>query len=88
MKIDKQFILRQIAGDYVIIPAGKTTLEFNGLITVNEQGAFLWQQLQTECSQEDLVNAVLEEYEIDCDTAQADVAEFVTVLRQRGMLTE
>ena len=43
MKIDKQFILRQIAGDYVIIPAGKTTLEFNGLITVNEQGAFLWQ---------------------------------------------
>jgi hypothetical protein len=88
MKIDKQFILRQIAGDYVIIPAGKTTLEFNGLITVNEQGAFLWQQLAQECTEEDLVNAVLEEYEIDRATAQADVAEFVTVLRQRGMLTE
>lgn len=88
MKIDKQFILRQIAGDYVIIPAGKTTLEFNGLITVNEQGVFLWQQLAQERTEEELVNAMLEEYEVDRATAQTDVAEFVAVLRQRGMLAE
>ena len=53
MIIDKQYILRQIAGDYVIIPTGKTTLEFNGMITVNEQGAFLWKKLGTEITEED-----------------------------------
>lgn len=88
MKIDKQYILRQIAGDYVIIPTGKTTLEFNGLITVNEQGAFLWEQLGTETTEEQLVEAVLEEYEIDRQTARADVAEFLAILRQCSMLDE
>lgn len=88
MKIDRQYILRQIAGDYVIIPTGKTTLEFNGMITVNEQGAFLWKQLGTETTEEKLVDAVLEEYEIDRQTAQADVAEFLAILRKCNMLSE
>jgi len=35
MRVDKEFVLREIAGDYIIIPTGKTVLEFNGLITVN-----------------------------------------------------
>ena len=38
----------EIAGDYVIIPTGKTVLKFNGLITVNEVGAYLWKLLQKE----------------------------------------
>lgn len=42
MKVEKEFVLREIAGDYIIIPTGKTVLDFNGLITVNEVGASLW----------------------------------------------
>ena len=45
MRVKKDFILREIAGDYIIIPTGKTALEFNGLITVNEVGASLWNML-------------------------------------------
>ena len=52
MKIEKDFILREIAGDYVIVPTGKTALEFNGLITVNELGAFIWEKLQQETTEE------------------------------------
>ena len=48
MKIQKEFVLREIAGDYVIIPTGKTALTFNGLITVNEVGAELWKMLQSD----------------------------------------
>lgn len=88
MKIDKQFILRRIAGDYVIIPTGKTTLDFNGLITVNEQGAFLWERLRQEVTQQELVAALLSEYEVDEATASADVEEFLAILRQCGMLKE
>jgi hypothetical protein len=88
MKIDKQFVLRQIAGDYVIIPTGKTTLDFNGLITVNEQGAFLWEKLSQDTTQAELVAALLEEYEVDEPTARADVEEFLAILRQCRMLNE
>lgn len=88
MKIDKQFILRKIAGDYVIIPTGRTTLDFNGLITVNEQGAFLWERLRQDVTEGELVDAILAEYEVDEATAAADVEEFLTILRQCGMLSE
>lgn len=86
MKIDKEFILRKIAGDHVLIPTGKTALSFNGMITVNEQGAFLWQKLRDEISEEQLVDAMLEEYEVDRQTAQADVKEFLEVLRNCKIL--
>jgi hypothetical protein len=86
MKIDKQFILRKIAGDYVIIPTGKTALEFNGMITVNEQGAFLWQQLSGETTEEQLVDALLNEYDVDRQTAQEDVSEFLQVLQHYDIL--
>lgn len=82
MKIDDTFVLRQIAGDYVILPTGKTTLNFNGMITVNEQGAFLWKLLQQETTTDALVAAILEEYETDEATARADVEDFLEVLRQ------
>ena len=65
MKVEKEFVLREIAGDYVIIPTGQTVLYFNGLITVNEIGAFLWNLLQDEVTVEDLVKAVLDEYDVD-----------------------
>ena len=48
MKIDKNFVLREIAGEYIIIPTGRTALEFNGLITVNEVGMELWKMLQED----------------------------------------
>lgn len=80
MKIEKEFVLREIAGDYVIIPTGKTVLEFNGLATINEVGVFLWKLLQDEISEDELVKRLLEEYDVDEETARADVAEFIEVL--------
>lgn len=86
MKIEKEFILREIAGDYVIIPTGKTTLELNGLITVNELGAFLWEKLQQDITKEELVEAVLAEYEIDQETVEKDVEEFLQELVKNKIL--
>jgi hypothetical protein len=88
VRISDQFILRQIAGEYIIIPTGQTTLKFNGMITVNEQGAFLWEALKEEITEDALVDAVLAEYDTDRQTAQVDVAEFLEVLRQKRILNE
>lgn len=88
MKIQKEFVLREIAGDYVIIPTGKTTLTFNGLITVNEVGAALWKMLQSEKSLDDLVQDILDEYDVEESVAREDIQEFLETLRKNGILEE
>ena len=55
MRVDDGFVLREIAGDYVIIPTGKTVLDFNGMITVNEVGVSIWKMLQEETTFENIV---------------------------------
>lgn len=86
MKIQKEFVLREIAGDYVIIPTGKTVLTFNGLITVNEVGADLWKMLQSEVTFEDLLQGILGTYDVDEETAREDIQEFLDTLIEGGIL--
>lgn len=88
MKVEKEFVLREIAGDYVIIPTGQTVLYFNGLITVNEIGAFLWNLLQNDVTQEQLVKAVLDEYDVDEVTAREDIQDFLETLLKGGIMEE
>lgn len=86
MRVQKEFVLREIAGDYVIIPTGKTVLAFNGLITVNEVGADFWKMLQSDVTFEELLRGILEEYEVDEETAREDIREFLEKLQQGGIL--
>lgn len=86
MKVDKEFVLREIAGDYIIIPTGKTVLDFNGLITVNEVGADLWNMLQEEVTMDDLVQGILKEYEVEEEVAREDIQEFLVTLEKSGIL--
>ena len=86
MKISKDFIMREIAGDHVIVPTGSTVMDFNGLIMVNELGAFLWERLQQETTLEELTKNVLDEYEDDENTAGQDIEEFINKLKEGGIL--
>ena len=88
MRIFKEFILREIAGDYIIIPAGKTVLDFNGLITVNEVGVSLWNMLQNEVTFEELVQGILDEYDVEESVAREDVQEFLAALIDVGIITK
>ena len=88
MRINKEFVLREIAGDYVIIPTGQTVLEFNGLITVNEVGVSIWNMLQEEVTEDDLVNGILNEYEVEEDVAREDIREFIDTLVAGNILAK
>lgn len=88
MHIEKEFVLREIAGDYIIIPTGKTVLEFNGLITVNEVGVTLWNMLQEEVTVDQLVQGVLTEYDVDEEVAREDIQEFLDTLDKGGILVK
>lgn len=86
MKIKPDFALRQIAQNWVVIPVGEQMLTTAGIMTVNESGAFLWKQLEQETSPEQLVQAMLSEYDVSPETARQDVLEFLEKLQDVGCI--
>ena len=88
MKINENFVLRQIADTWVVLPLGDATLDFNGMITLNETGSYLWSVLEGGCDQSQLVDALLSEYEVSREQAEADVEEFLGKLRNIDCLEE
>lgn len=86
MRLKKELIRREIAGDVLLVPVGGTVLENNGLFALNELGAFLWDRLETAADEETLVQAVLAEYEVDETTARTDTAAFLQKLREMDIL--
>ena len=86
MKIIKEFILREIAGECILVPTGKTSQEFNGMITVSDTARFIWENLEKTDSFQELVELMLEEYEIDEETAKRDAAGLITALLKNGFI--
>ena len=88
MKLKYEFSVREIMGEYALVPMGESALRLNGMILTNAVGAFVCEQLASDTTQEALVHAVLNEFEIDEKTAQTDVAEFLEYLRTAQLLSE
>ncbi len=86
MKVKDSFVLRKIAGSNVVVPIGSETADFNGMMTLNETGAMLFEMLSKDRSIEDLTNAMLSEYDVSAADAEADVKAFVETLEKSGML--
>ena len=86
MKIKENFILRKVADSYIVVPVGSMTLNFNGIINLNETGAFLFEKLQQGAEREDLVSALLEEYDVAPDRAANDVDVFIQKVRDADVL--
>ena len=80
MKIKSTFSLRSIAGNFVVLPLGEATMNFNGMLTLNETGVILWRALEGGCTREDLINALLNEYDVSLGDAERDVDEFIAKL--------
>ena len=88
MKINNNFILKEIAGSFMVVPVGNELVDLNAMITLNESGAFLWKLLMEDSTEYELVTAMLKEYDIDINTATEDIREFVNNLRKIGALDE
>lgn len=86
MRVSKDLILREIAGEYILIPVGKAALKIHGMINLSESGAFLWKLLQNDCTEEALTDALLTEYDVDRETAAGDVRSFIEQMEKVGIL--
>lgn len=86
MKIKKGFMLREIVGQWVVVPLGDRVVEFNGIMTLSESGALLWRILENDVMEEVILQAVLKEYDIDEETARIDIQEFIMTLKEKDLL--
>lgn len=86
MKLKDGFMLREIAGTWVVVPIGKRVVEFNGLMTLSESGALLWKLLEAGAERDKLISALLSEYEVDKNTAEADIDEFLSEIIDKGLI--
>ena len=86
MKIKNEYIMRNIAGDDVLVPIGKTVTDFNGLIILNEMAKFIWEKMIEVESEEELLNCILDEYEVEKYVAKADLDEFLNILKENNII--
>ncbi len=88
MKTKKGFMLRSVGNRHVVVAIGKASEEFNGLITLNDSGAFLWTELSKGCTYDELLAKMLETYEVDEATAKAGLDQFLKTARDADLIEE
>ena len=88
MKLKPDFVLRQVADTWVVLPVGKASVDFNAMLTLNDSGAILWKALEQGGDAEALADTLCEQYEVDRATALADAEKFLAKLEQVGCLSD
>ena len=86
MKTHPDFILRQIAGENILVPCGESTLCLNGLINMNSTALFIWQNINDAKKLDELTARVVNSFEVDEETARRDVNGLVAEMIQCGMV--
>lgn len=85
MKIKEDFILRKIADSYIVVPVNDLTLNFNGIINLNETGAFLFEILQKGATVEELKEKMLAEFDVSPEKASKDIDAFIQKAKDAGV---
>ncbi len=86
MKKSEEFILKEMGGNYILVPYGDKSIDFNGIVTLNDTAKYLWAVANTEFTETDLVNALLTEYDVDEARAKESVKNFIESLTKVGAI--
>jgi methyltransferase-like protein len=73
----KSIVTTKTGNEYVLVPVANNIADMNSVYTLNETGAFIWEHINGENSVEDIINEMMEEYEVDFITASEDVYSFI-----------
>lgn len=83
MKIKRDYVLSQFVDEWIVVPLGGESDRLHGVLSLNETGAFLWNIVnEDDKTEEELVSALIGEYEVDLQTAKNDVRNFVDKLKE------
>ncbi len=88
MKLKKGIVTNSIDGESFAIATGEAAKEFNGLVKNNPTAAFIFELLKTEQTEDSIVAAMLEKYEVDEPTVRADVKELLALLKSKNLIED
>ena len=88
MKAREGFILRNLAGEYLLMPKGERIKSYDSVVLMNELSAFVWGKMQNPVTQSDLLEAVLNEYDVDEKTAREDLDGLLAELKEAGVIDD
>ena len=86
MRVKKEYMIRNIAGQDIIVATGNAAMKYNGLLTVSPTGRFILEHYQEAKDISDLIRMVLDEFEVDADTAARDVVGFTNAMLEKGFI--
>ena len=86
MKIKGEYIIREIAGEHLLVPVGETALELNVMVILNPVGAEIWSGLEAGWDENAILSDLLEHFEVSAETAKQDMDEFLQDLKSAGLL--
>lgn len=82
-------MLREICGEWTIVPMGERLMEFNGMMRLNETGAFIWKCMEQETTAGQVAEKLFAEYNLSSrEQAQEEVEAFVANLRKEGLVED
>ena len=88
MVISDNFVLMDVADEYMLVPVGETAKSMKGIIAVNEPVFILLKRMAEPKSKEDLVSILTENYDVDVETASRDVSTMIKKLLELGVIGE
>ncbi len=88
MKVKSGFVVHTVGGETVAVASGELAMEFNGMVKLKGTGAFLFELLQNDITEEELVTRLAEEYIVDVAIAKRDVRAFLASLENAGLIEQ
>lgn len=88
MKLKNGIVTNSIDGESFAIATGEASKRFNGLIKNNPTAAYIFELLKTEQTEESIVKAMMDKYEVDEATVKADVNELLNLLKSKNLIEE
>lgn len=88
MRLKSNFVLRNVAGSWVVLPIADQALDFNGMLTLNQSGVLLWRALEQGGNRTTLASALTDVYDVSFEEALADVNAFLQKLYEAGCIEE
>ena len=88
MKLNGEFVIRQITDEILAVPIGPTALKFNGMIMLNDVSKVIWSCLENQTDPDRITAAVTDAFAVTEEEARADILEFLDKLRKLQLLEE
>lgn len=88
MKQNPDYIITDVVGSHILVPVGKSAVNFNSIVSLNDMGQTIWSMLESDITAEELLNNILAEYDVSEKQAKEDIESFITVLRENGCIED